>query len=427
MFKRYVTVSVGGNSMKIDFEEWYKGRRFPEETIALFNEGVQCYKVGAYRATFLMTYLGFEWILKEKILKSSLSSKYLKEDTLRILKDPDEWERILSKIVINESKFNNPFALKKDILAQFEVWRHLRNACAHAKSNKINYSVIEHFWFFIMNNIGKFELEGGVESAIERLKDCYEYKNNLYATDIEKIDAVIEDLLTVEDDEIQQILIQVNKIIDIKDVKSDASKLIYRGWEKIVNTTNVTLKGKFIKFVKSDTSRFICFVDTYPQIFTEIKEDYRFMTDFWKKEEINRIGWLKYTEWETAVWKILIRMLKEDVIPQEEQDDFIEKIVREGSIPNDESANILRETNYFEKIEKILKSNDTDFSFSFDFVNKYADQIVMYLKYGEWDKELIKSINYKYNESSYGEFCWKMKGLFKDEEFYKKFNEAVEK
>lgn len=54
--------------MVLPIEKWISEQRFPEEATVLIKEGIICYKAGAYRAGLLFSYLGFEKVIKNRLL-----------------------------------------------------------------------------------------------------------------------------------------------------------------------------------------------------------------------------------------------------------------------------------------------------------------------------------------------------------------------
>jgi hypothetical protein len=52
----------------LQIEKWITEQDFPEEATNLLDEGITCYKAGAYRAGLLFSYLGFEKVIKNRLL-----------------------------------------------------------------------------------------------------------------------------------------------------------------------------------------------------------------------------------------------------------------------------------------------------------------------------------------------------------------------
>ena len=53
--------------MKLYFEEWLDSQGFSEISNNLFQESLKCYRISAYNASFLFSYLAFFNIIKERL------------------------------------------------------------------------------------------------------------------------------------------------------------------------------------------------------------------------------------------------------------------------------------------------------------------------------------------------------------------------
>ncbi|PAD15581.1 hypothetical protein [Shouchella clausii] len=82
--------------MKTRFEKWYGKYDFPGDAKILFEESVLCYKISAYRASFIMSYLGIQEVLLERLLNSHKKPNNIPqnmwEKKLKELKDENAWE-----------------------------------------------------------------------------------------------------------------------------------------------------------------------------------------------------------------------------------------------------------------------------------------------------------------------------------------------
>ncbi|MGN2663036.1 hypothetical protein [Bacillus altitudinis] len=62
--------------MKLEIEQWLDQQNFNEDINSLFEESITCYKASAYRASFLFSFLGFQSVIKERILKAEMPKNY---------------------------------------------------------------------------------------------------------------------------------------------------------------------------------------------------------------------------------------------------------------------------------------------------------------------------------------------------------------
>lgn len=158
--------------VKLPIQEWLEGKNLGTDADALFEESVQCFKAGAYRAALLMSYLGFQSILRDRILSagapagvppgmwSSIQSK---------LRSDDEWDP--SVFDATQQKAPAPvFPVSEDLRQQVTYWKNRRNDCAHSKPGPITASHVEAFWVFVRAHSSKFAVNGSIEALLEKLK-----------------------------------------------------------------------------------------------------------------------------------------------------------------------------------------------------------------------------------------------------------------
>lgn len=93
--------------MKITFEKWIEENEIPDTAKDLFRESIICYKVSAYRSAFIMSYIAFQNILKERILNASYRPTRVNEShwssICRKLGDEDKWDETVSNCVKQQS------------------------------------------------------------------------------------------------------------------------------------------------------------------------------------------------------------------------------------------------------------------------------------------------------------------------------------
>ncbi|MED1512709.1 hypothetical protein [Bacillus proteolyticus] len=93
--------------MNLYFETWIKEQHISEEALILFDEFIKCYRVGAYRASFLMSYLGFMKSLRDRLLKSgkpNLSHIEEWKKTINDLRNDKIWEETVIKTIEEKTK-----------------------------------------------------------------------------------------------------------------------------------------------------------------------------------------------------------------------------------------------------------------------------------------------------------------------------------
>lgn len=161
--------------MKTQFELWLSKNTIPLNSKNLFEESIMCYKVGAYRSSFIMSYIAFQNILKERILSAAFAPSNINnwQTICNKLRDENAWDAEVSNCV-NKNNPSRIFMINDGIVKQYESWRTIRNDCAHGKTNSITFSHIDTFWIFIMSNLSKFVINGGGEGIMQLIKDFFD-------------------------------------------------------------------------------------------------------------------------------------------------------------------------------------------------------------------------------------------------------------
>lgn len=82
--------------MNLSFENWIYNQGFSKDSTALFEESIKCYRVGAYRGAYMLSYVAFLVVIKERLLKSEkpdgVSEGEWEHGVLKFLRDDDVWE-----------------------------------------------------------------------------------------------------------------------------------------------------------------------------------------------------------------------------------------------------------------------------------------------------------------------------------------------
>lgn len=148
--------------MKLEFEEWILSQKIGDSAKELFEEAIICYKASAYRASLLLSYLGFQTIIRDRIIISKCPSGFPESKWRMIQKDvtdENKWDNTVFDAIQTQSP-SSIFPLTDDLRNQVSFWRNRRNDCAHSKRNEIGFAHVEAFWLFIKSTLGKFVVAG---------------------------------------------------------------------------------------------------------------------------------------------------------------------------------------------------------------------------------------------------------------------------
>lgn len=401
--------------MKTSFEKWVENQNFSVDANTLFEEAVICYKVSAYRASFIMTYLGIQTILRDRVLNNQNTPDNIPENMwegiLNDLRNEDTWDQTVFSLVIRKRP-GKPFLITDDIRNQYTYFKNRRNDCAHAKSNTISHPQVELLWLFIESNLNKFIVNGGKNGLIERIKKHYDTRITPPNSDPLPLINEIPSTMTI--DEIPLFLEEVNIFFEDTKVEgrvfSEESES-YQFWKYLASSENSTLKDAFISFIKSDSEIFKKFIIVYPELLYLISADEEFTRVFWTT---HLLGLLKNKE--SKGWDLLKTLLDNEIIPESELGSFYDRLYDETkNTPPEFMVSYLKESNYFQELKKEhFESRIISNAYGITYANDNWDIIDFYLSHIELDRDIVSELNSAYIVSSYGTFYDGMTNKFEN-------------
>lgn len=280
--------------MKLEVENWAR-ENLNENAMEIFEESIICYKAGAYRSAYIMSYLAFKQTIRERVIETaqhpdSFTQEEWNNKVIVKLKDDSHWEGYLNKIVVQEQVEKNKkddirlneifkYSNSNRIICRFKYWRDIRNSCAHAKNERINSSTVEQFWNYIYDDLSEFYVLGGKEYLMNELMDSYKY----YISDNGKnLGRLIMDIKIVYKDEIELFfdvfldnLRKVNSNFDFVDESNVGF------WKKIICNQNDEIIKGFIMGVAKKKEIFLNFYKFFNVILQLIIEnDSKFIQDY---------------------------------------------------------------------------------------------------------------------------------------------------
>lgn len=387
--------------MKLKIEQWIDTNEiFNGTQRELFNESVICYKVGAYHSAFIMSYLAFKVTVRDRILKTNyLADNYTdiqwKKQIIEPLKDEDNWEDNLNKIItINPTKNNQviKFSNHEEAMQEYNYWRAYRNSVAHAKSKKIDSSTVEHFWNYLMDSLSKFYVRGGQEYLLNRFLEIYQYSQTIPIVELDKVLDDVGHLYKANVDSFfKEILVRLSAINRSNIVQNNNTHF----WDKIINNINPNIRDGFYKAIVEHKKYFFNVYTYYETIFAWIVENNKcFIIDTIFPKIISGHSLPGLID-----WKLFYQSMVEY---NTDMDDAILKIVQNNywlrSLQNIDVESywipVFNSKEIFKKM--ILNAGDFYFRNNSDshneqFCNGQNEDIVeIWFKYVNWDEELLK-------------------------------------
>ncbi|WP_144508262.1 hypothetical protein [Bacillus thuringiensis] len=405
--------------MKFDFELWIKEQNISDDSLVLFNESFLCYRVGAYRAAFLMSYLGFMKCLKDRLIKSSKPNLIDDKRWQAIRKSLDNdntWESTVyttTQEYVKDTGQNKCYLINEDLKKETEYWKIKRNECAHAKDTVIDYSHVETFWLFLQSHLAKFIINGGKEALLLKINKHF---NPLYTNvDKDPTDIIRDIRLVVKPSEISGFLRDIYNNYGILDSGQEERTTLF--WSKLLYSSDFEINRAFLEFMNSDEEIFCAFITVFPDKFVEFKGNDEFVRFLWKQYLFSRA----YVDSE-RFWKLVTSILLHNVIPNNELENFISMVVEQlyfCGIPNEEQTKVLKKNGIFFSIKKKIFENEWLNRGGYTKANALHPLIIYYLDNMPLDVIVVHELNKLFEGLEFNgfEFC----------ELYARLEEYIEK
>lgn len=331
--------------MILPIEKWMTAQDFPVEVTNLLEEGFMCYKAGAYRAGLLFSYLGFEKIIKNRLL-----------DARRPDNVPEGAWKSIQRDVINDAKWeetvfdsitgyaNNPIFLqdnkkREEMNRHLSYWRDRRNDAAHAKENEINYAHVETFWTFMQSYLPKLVVRGSrvaILASIEKHFDTrYTPQNTNFSHIVQQINhSLYDDDLISFYEEVKEIIENIDPFYIIFNYEN-----INKFWDELFKLGE-PFSTKLIVFFKEEKNfeAFNTFIKEYTHRIALFHEDKHFIHNLWheKLKEFN------------DPYKFILALLRNNLIENDNKKTAFQKLVSNlnDKTPNDQDYKTLIEKGY---------------------------------------------------------------------------------
>lgn len=378
--------------MKLPIEEWLNNQDFNSNIKELFKEGIICYKASAYRAALMFSYLGFQSVIKDRILKSEKPDNIHQKAWDKIkgnLRNEDTWDAEVNECIKKSDDQKRIFSITEDLRQQALFWKYRRNDCAHSKPNIIDYSHVEAFWSFLYSNLPKFVVNVSMESLLEKIERHFDPNYTSYDSDFSYL---IE--------EINGAVSQANMEVFLQKLNSIFNENTYFGYtifaERELKFWNLVIKLgspiteiviEFLKRPENETL-LLSILDNYPKnILIFYASDPQGVRNLWRtKHSTNAIN----------VYKLLASLLRNNLIIEKEKSEVFRHIISNSNklyLEMDKSTfNCLNEHGYF----KMYKDNVfgwPNLLSNIEWSNKNRITISFYLDSFGLDKQVVICLN----------------------------------
>lgn len=388
--------------MKLLIEDWSQ-KNLTENAMDLMEEAVMCYKVGAYRSAYLMSYLAFKTMIRERVLNAPkpdcINEQCWDEQILRPLGNDNKWEEKLNEIVFAATENGQGergvfrFTNYERIKNRYIYWKDIRNSCAHAKDEHITSSTVEQFWNYMQDDLSEFYVLGGEAYLLDKL--CYDYKyfNTVGKEELEK---TLQEISYVYKKDIQRCFGQFyekNRDCIMLSIKHTEF------WKVIVSICNENILDGFLDFLYVHKEMFLLWYKAFPQLYFLMINRHKEIIQEYLAPQLEGEDYID----SNTFWHLFVEILKVDVklinIDQVTSDYKKLKMIAQIDLQKEEME-ILHQQKVFQKFlfnagsAFFANTSDAHYQYYSDYLSIKDDRdIEECFKYLEWDINVIDKLN----------------------------------
>jgi len=375
--------------MKLSIEQWLDERHYSQNVQELFKEAVICYRNHAYRASLLLSYLGFLSIIRDTINKSKPPVDFIEQEwkqKIKEINDHEGWENAVYDILIQGSKpkVKEVFKLNDDLKQQLAYWRSRRNDAAHYKDNEIGGHHTEAFWSFVKSNVPKMAVNGGMKGLLNKFFDHFDDEKTAPGTDFKPL--VKEISTSVLLTELPDFFEQLKASIDGKMWYLDSES--YKVFNEVFNLSDEKVVNALTHYLK-DKNKDIKFLDIYPNRLIQMNYTDPDLRQLWKKKMFSNI-------YNINPFTIYSELLRNNLIPVDEISTVNAMLfskyeqVSNRKLPIESDIPTLIQSGFFDTIfdEAIVKKDLK----MYKWVNSKCELIALLIEYTPLKNETVSCV-----------------------------------
>lgn len=379
------------------------------------KESVSCYKIGAYRSAYIMSYLAFKQTIRERIITAPIYPECYEnniewdKNVVSLLKNDDKWEDTINDIIEANPKkeigkkfasiFN--FSNREKTLIRYTYWKNIRNSCTHAKDEYIDSATVGQFWNYIKDDLSKFYVLGGKTYLMNELIECYKY----YDCDEKDISHLLRGIKIIYKSELKEFFGRfLDRLIKLNRYLVNNSNIGF--WKQIIFYDEDIIKEAFALSICEKQEIFLEFYKDFNIILDlTISSNIRFIQDYINpllcEQLSDRYLYRKYF-WKILCGSLIIQPKGIDIETiTSNYDNFM--LINDIDITDYEKC-LLKKYKIFNKFilnsGKDMFQNDSNSQWNYySFENSKEDSyIIKCFDYIEWDIEMIEKIEYGYKD-----------------------------
>lgn len=333
--------------MRLQIEDWLSTQHLDNDAMELLKESIICYKASAYRASFILSYLGFMTTLKNRMLNGdqpTVIDENKWKNKLDNLRDEDKWEKEVFNLLINGK--DSVFLITDEIRLQVKYWKDRRNDCVHFKNELVDYALIESFWKFLKIYLPRFIINGSKLGLLNKISDHFTPSKTQPGS---SYDFLIKEISTsVPKDEL---------IVFLRDLEEVTNSFFFEFVDKILYLCDDSIIAEITKYLQSDNNKqqLLGLLRLFPNNINLLKNEKKYIRELWHDD--------LFCKWNDD-FPILCSLIRNMIIPDSEVYEALEKALeRNGNhTPEEKQLSELKKHNFFSLVrERYYNTEDYNF------------------------------------------------------------------
>lgn len=334
--------------MKLKFQDWLDKQKLSETVNEIFAEAIICYKSDAYRASMVLSYIGFLTILKERMLRATNAPVGITTGQwagiISAIQDDEKWDAQVRDAT--QMKIPAPiFLISDDLRQQIIFWKNRRNDCAHFKPTHINYYHIEAFWGFVEDNLSKLVVNGSFGALKNKIQVHFDVSLTPPQQDFSLL--VLEIDSSINHTDLPNFFIDVHSIFSSFSILNTQEELNF--YNEIFKKCNAPVKTALANFFKANGSLMIDLLRVKPERISDLNLDVTSIRSLWYSTlfSTNQNDFGIYTN-----------LLSNGLIPAtqiQEANEVVYSRITWNCKPNNEfEKGILERNGFFDLLKKVI-------------------------------------------------------------------------
>ncbi|HVF60061.1 MAG TPA: hypothetical protein VNJ70_09665 [Thermoanaerobaculia bacterium] len=317
--------------MNLPFRNWILTQRLDPTSLSLYEEAFLAYKVGAYRASLVFSYLALLRALAQRVMTAQKPQRIPQRlwDSLQArVRDENTWESATFDAVIRVQP-DSVFLVDDDLRLQLKYWRSLRNAAAHARDALIDYPHVETLWLFIRSNLAKLVVNGGREGLLERFRRHFDQAYTAPGMDFSPLVAEIPEAIRPTDFQvfIREVLTVAGILENVTDRRPELGEDGERLVDSLLSLDNNLLTEAFLGELRSNEDLFLAALSYRPNLILFFSDERDLIRNLWYSSLPVVTDSMRGLFPIVSSLRILAVMLRNQLIPAEEQREALQHVL----------------------------------------------------------------------------------------------------